>query len=140
MQLTKNNTAVIVPTIMHSCAARGTAAATAGTSRALVQNTITMIVESAVNMVRQRTTLLSTPARCSVKTSRLIASQVAAGADPDIVAVQMSNNISTSVHLAAVNIGSLTAAGTNTTILGGADALTTSAVICGIDVRKHMPP
>ena len=70
MQLTKNNTAVIVPTIMHSCAAKGTAAAkAAGTSRAFVQNTITMIVESAVNMVRQRTTLLSTPARCSVKTS-----------------------------------------------------------------------
>ena len=51
----------------------------------------------------------------------------------------MSNNISTSVHLAAVNIGSLTAAGTNATILGGADALTTSAVICGIDVREYLP-
>ena len=70
----------------------------------------------------------------------LIALQVAAGADPDAVAVQMSNNISTSIHLAAVNIGSLTTAGTNATILGGADALTTSAVICSIDVREYLPP
>ena len=56
MQLTKNNTAVLVPTIMQSNAAKGTAAAkAAGTSRATVQNSITKIVDSAVNMVRHCT-------------------------------------------------------------------------------------
>ena len=52
MQLIKNNTAVLLPTIKQSNAAKGTAAANAaGTSRASVQNSITKIVESAVNMV-----------------------------------------------------------------------------------------
>ena len=69
----------------------------------------------------------------------LNASQVAAGADPAVVAVQMSNNIFASVHLAAVYIGGLTAAGTNDTILGGADALTTRTVICGFDIREYLP-
>ncbi len=56
MQLTKNNTAVLLPTIVHSNAAKGTAAAkAAGTSRATVQNSITAIVESGLNMVRQCT-------------------------------------------------------------------------------------
>ena len=68
----------------------------------------------------------------------VVASQIAAGADIDDVAVQMSNNISSAVHMAAVNIGSLTTAGTNASILGGADALTTSAMICGIDVREYL--
>lgn len=59
------------------------------------------------------------------------------GADLTAVATAIANNISAVVRLAAIDIGGLSALGSNGVLLGGPDALTAAAVICGSDICER---
>ena len=62
--------------------------------------------------------------------------QAAMGADLTLVSAAIANNISAAVRLAAIDIGGLSAQGTNGVILGGPDALAAAAIICGLDISE----
>ena len=66
----------------------------------------------------------------------LHSAQAAMGADLTLVSAAIANNISAAVRLAAIDIGGLSAQGTNGVILGGPDALAAAAIICGLDISE----